>query len=148
MEEVHSLNGANCFIARELLYRVGGFDERLGRELQERPKTSIWRGGYRRSGFAWVTRETALFTTALTANVCAKTILSRVHRRQGRSRLLIRDRSLVYILGDLYGSYWKYLYHLLIGNKRGRYKSLGRVFHYTEMVRAKRAGVHKQPKNF
>ncbi|HTF93446.1 MAG TPA: hypothetical protein VK632_10375, partial [Verrucomicrobiae bacterium] len=54
--------------------------------------------------------------------------------------------SFVQILGDLWGAYWQYLYHLLSGNRRRRYKSLGRVFHYSEMVRAKRAGMHKQPK--
>ncbi len=91
-------------------------------------------------------RETASFTIALTTNVCAKTILSRFIVVKGRSRLLIRDRSLGHIFGDLWGAYWKYLYHLLIGNKRRRYKSSGRVFHYSEMVRAKRAGVHNEPK--
>jgi hypothetical protein len=52
----------------------------------------------------------------------------------------------MYILCDLSGACWQYLYHLLSGNKRRRYKSFGRVVHYSEMVRAKRAGVDKQPK--
>ena len=146
VEEVHSLNGANCFIVRELLYRVGGFDERLGPgasgtsedvDLARRLSQIGIRMGY--------ARDSIVYHRIDRQRLC-KNYFKQVHRRQGRSRLLIRDRSLVYILGDLYGSYWKYLYHLLIGNKRGRYKSLGRVFHYTEMVRAKRAGVHKQPK--
>jgi glycosyltransferase involved in cell wall biosynthesis len=146
VEEVHSLNGANCFMARELLYRVGGFDERLGPgasgtsedvDLARRLSQIGIRMGY--------ARDCIVYHRIDRQRLC-KNYFKQVHRRQGRSRLLMRDRSLVYILGDLYGSYWKYLYHLLIGNKRGRYKSLGRVFHYSEMVRAKRAGVHKQPK--
>jgi glycosyltransferase involved in cell wall biosynthesis len=146
VEEVHSLNGANCFMARELLYRVGGFDERLGPgasgtsedvDLARRLSQIGIRMGYARNCIVYhrIDRQ----------RLC-KNYFEQVHRRQGRSRLLIKDRSLVQILGDLWGACWQYLYHSLSGNKRRRYKSLGRVFHYSEMVRAKRAGVHKQPK--
>ena len=146
VEEVHSLNGANCFIARELLYRVGGFDERLGPgasgtsedvDLARRLSQIGIRMGY--------ARDCIVYHRIDRQRLC-KNYFKQVHRRQGRSRLLMRDRSLVHILSDLWGAYWQYLYYLLSGNKRGRYKSLGRMFHYSEMVRAKRAGVQKQPK--
>lgn len=148
VEEVHSLNGANCFVARELLHRVGGFDERLGPgasgtsedvDLARRLSQIGIRIGY--------ARDCIVYHRIDRQRLC-KSYFKQIHRRQGRSRLLIRDRSLVRILGDLWGAYWKYLYHLLVDNKRRRYKSLGRVFHYTEMVRAKRAGAQKNPRNF
>ena len=146
VKEVHSLNGANCFIARELLYRVGGFDERLGPgasgtsedvDLARRLAQIGIRMGY--------ARDCTVYHRIDRQRLC-KNYFKQIHRRQGRSRLLIQDRGLGQILGDLWGAYWQYLYHLLSGNKRRRYKSLGRVFHYSEMIRAKRAGVHKQPK--
>lgn len=145
VEDVHSLNGANCFIARELLHRVGGFDERLGPgasgtsedvDLARRLSQIGIRIGY--------VRDCIVYHRIDRQRLC-KNYFKQIHRRQGHSRLLIRDRSLVRILGDLWGAYWKYLYHLLVGNKRRRYKSLGRVFHYTEMMRAKCAGETRNP---
>lgn len=145
VEEVHSLNGANCCVARKWLHRVGGFDERLGPgasgtsedvDLARRLLKMGIRMGYARNCMVY---------HRIDHHRLCKTYFEQIHRRQGRSRLLIKDRAFLRIQGDLWGAYGKYLYHSLFGNERQRYRSLGRVFHYSEMVRAKRDGAQHQP---
>jgi glycosyltransferase involved in cell wall biosynthesis len=140
VKEVRSLNGANFFIARGLLDRLGGFDERLGPgasgtsedvELAHRLAQAGIRIGYARDCIAYHRIDRT--------RLCDD-YFQHIHRRQGLSRLLIKDRSYFQILGSLGRAYLQYFFCSLVGDERRRYRSLGRIFHYREMAHAKRSG--------
>jgi glycosyltransferase involved in cell wall biosynthesis len=144
VKEVHSLNGANFFISRDLLTRIGGFDERLGPgasgtsedvDIARRLAQDGVRIGY--------TRDCVVYHR-VDRNRLSDDYFQQLHRRQGMSRLLIKNRSLLEILSNLGRAYLHYFYSSLVGNERRRYRSLGRVFHYREMAKAKRCGAQQR----
>ncbi|HWH75846.1 MAG TPA: hypothetical protein VNT76_00690, partial [Candidatus Binatus sp.] len=63
-----------------------------------------------------------------------------LHRRQGGSRILIKDHSYSHIVFDLGRACTQYLYYLKFGNERQRYRNKGRIYHYLGMIAAKRDG--------
>lgn len=143
VKEVHSLNGANFFISRDLLNRIGGFDERLGPgasgtsedvDVAHRLAQAGIRIGYARDCIVYHrvdrTRLSDLY-------------FQQIHRRQGLSRLLIKDRSYFQILSSLGRAYLQYFFYSFAGDERRRYRSMGRIFHYREMAHAKRNGAQK-----
>ena len=62
----------------------------------------------------------------------------RSHWRQGKSRLLMRDRSHFHIRLNLARAYVQYGYYTLRGKERKRYRNKGRIYHYLGMIDAKR----------
>lgn len=59
------------------------------------------------------------------------------HFRQGRSRLLIRNRSAAEIRFNLVRAFAQYVYYSLVRKERNRYRSKGRIYHYLGMIEAK-----------
>ena len=139
--EVHSLNGANFFISRGLLNRLGGFDERLGPGASGTSEDvdvarRLARAG---SGIGYV-RDCIVYHR-IDRNRLSDDYFQHIHRCQGLSRLLIKDRSYFQILSNLGHAYLQYFFSLFVGDERQRYRSMGRIFHYREMAHAKRNGV-------
>jgi len=138
--QVQSLNGANFFIARKVLLQVGGFDERLGPgasgtsedvELARRLRAAGVRIGYARD---------CLVFHRVDRDRLTESYFAEIHRRQGRSRLLIKNRGYPEILLSAARAYVQYGLYSVIGPERRRYRSKGRIYHYLSMLEAKRKG--------
>jgi glucosyl-dolichyl phosphate glucuronosyltransferase len=140
IDTVHSLNGANCFVRRELFNRIGGFDERLGPggsgtsedvDLARRLISSGARIGYARDCLVYHHVDRDRLTDEY---------FEQNHRRQGASRLLIKNRSYLPIVYDLGRATFKYFIYRMFGSERKRYRNKGRIYHYLGMIAAKRNG--------
>ncbi len=140
IDTVHSLNGANCFVRRELFNRIGGFDERLGPgasgtsedvDLARRLIRAGVRIGYARDCLVYHQVDRHRLTDGY---------FEQIHRRQGASRLLIKNRSYLPIVYDLGRATIKYFICRMFGSERRRYRSKGRIYHYLGMIAAKRNG--------
>lgn len=137
---LHSLNGANFAILREALERVGGFDERLGPgasgtsedvELARRLTRAGVRIGYMPEAIAYHAVDRSRLT---------EEYFKSIHKKQGRSRLVFKDRSVTHISLALTRAALQYGINSLIGKERRRYRSKGRVYHYLGMLEAKWKG--------
>ena len=136
----HSLNGANMAIRREIFERLKGFDERLGPgasgtsedvELAQRIRSAGVKIGFMREAVVYHRVDRSRLT---------ESYFKLVHKRQGQSRLLFRNRSLPYIVWDLFRSTLQYGFNSLFGNERSKYRSRGRIYHYRAMLEAKLNG--------
>jgi GT2 family glycosyltransferase len=137
IKEVHSLDGANFIIGRELLTNLGGFDEKLGPgasgtsedvELSRRILQSGYRIGYM--------LEATVFHNVDRHRLTEKYFESK-HRQQGHSRLLLKPRGTAHILFNLCWASVQYAVYSLTGQERKRYRNKGRMHHYWGMLEAK-----------
>ncbi len=136
----HSLNGANCFVRRDILIRIGGFDERLGPGASGTSEDvdlarRLIQGGLR-IGYA---RECVVYHH-VNRDRLTDEYFEQLHRRQGGSRLLIKNRSYLPIVYDLVRATFQYFIYRMFGSERRRYRSKGRIYHYLGMIAAKRNG--------
>jgi glycosyltransferase involved in cell wall biosynthesis len=140
VERVHSLNGSNFVAFREALERVGPFDERLGPgaagtsedvELARRFARAGIAIGYMREAIAYHRVDRARLT---------EEYFKSIHKKQGKSRLVFKDRSVFHILFDLCRMSVQYGIDSLFAKERRRYRSKGRVYHYLGMLEAKLNG--------
>lgn len=138
IDEVHSLNGANFVIGRELLEKLGGFDERLGPgasgtsedvDLARRIHKAGYKIGYMREATVYHTVDRTRLTEAY---------FKQIHRRQGASRWLINEPGRGQIWYDLSRASLGYLYYRCIGHERKSYRNKGRIYHYLGMLEEKR----------
>lgn len=138
VREVHSLNGANFVIGRELLQSLGGFDERLGPgasgtsedvELARRIAKAGYKIGYMRDATVYHNVDPARLTEAY---------FKQIHRRQGASRWLINEPGRAQIWYDLSRASLGYFYYRCIGQERKYYRNKGRIYHYLGMLEEKR----------
>jgi hypothetical protein len=60
-----------------------------------------------------------------------------LHKKQGKSRLLIKDRSVPHILIGICGMTTLYGINCLFSREQRRYRSKGRIYHYLGMLEAK-----------
>ena len=60
-----------------------------------------------------------------------------VHKKQGQSRLVFKNRSVPHILFDLCRTAFQYAIDSLVAKDRRRYRSKGRIYHYLGMLEAK-----------
>ena len=136
-KRVHSLNGANFVALREALERVGLFDERLGPgasgtsedvELAQRFARAGVGIGYMPEAVAYHYVDRARLT---------EQYFKSAHKKQGKSRLLFKDRSTAHILFELCRTSIQYGIDSLGGKERRRYRSKGRIYHYLGMLEAK-----------
>lgn len=139
IQEVHSLNGANFVIRREVLEKVGGFDERLGPgasgtsedvELARRIQHAGYRIGYMRDATVYHDVNRARLT---------ETYFKQIHRRQGASRWLINEPGSAQIWYDLGRASLGYMFYKSVGQERKSYRNKGRIYHYLGMLEAKRS---------
>lgn len=138
LKEVRSLNGSNFFVRRETFDRVGGFDERLGPGASGTSEDVEFASRLARRGISIGYAPNALAYHYVDRSRLTDEYFRRSHWRQGRSRLLMRDRSHFHIRFNLAHAYAQYVYYTLRGKERKRYRSKGRIYHYLGMIDAKR----------
>jgi GT2 family glycosyltransferase len=136
-QSLSSLNGANFIIYREVLDRIGHFDERLGPgaagtsedvELARRIVRAGLKIGYIHDAIVYHRVDRARLTDEY---------FKSLHRRQGLSRFLLENRGIVRIAASLLRSCLQYCVYSLFGGERKRYRSKGRIYHYLAMLEAK-----------
>ncbi len=138
LKEVRSLNGSNFFVRRDAFDRIGGFDERLGPGASGTSEDLEFAHRLARWGITIGVAPNAVVYHHVDRNRLTDEYFIQRHWHQGRSRLLIRDRSHVQICFNLVRANAQYVYYTLIGKERKRYRSKGRVYHYLGMFDAKR----------
>ena len=135
--KLHSLNGANFFISRELFNRVGGFDERLGPGASGTSEDVDLAWRLIRAGVSISYAPKAMAYHRIDRDRLTEEYFKQSHRRQGASRFLIRKQGGAEILFNLFRVLAQYGYHSLFGHERNRYRSKGRIYHYLGMIEAR-----------
>jgi GT2 family glycosyltransferase len=138
VETVHSLNGANVFMRRNVFNRVGGFDERLGPGASGTSEDVDLARRLIRAGASIGYARQCVVYHHVDRNRLTEEYFEELHRRQGRSRLLIKNRRYSHIVFDLGKATFQYLIYRKFGSERQRYRSKGRMYHYLGMIEAKR----------
>lgn len=147
LKTVHSLNGANFFVSRQLFERIGGFDERLGPGASGTSEDVEFARRLGRAGVAIGYASQAIVYHRVDSGRLTEEYFRQSHRRQGISRFLIRRQSTAEILLNLARAFAQYGYHTLAGGERDRYRSKGRIYHYLGMIEAKQNHRGRQPAN-
>lgn len=136
-QDLASLNGANVVIYREVLDRIGDFDQRLGPgaagtsedvELARRIVRAGLKIGYIQEAVVYHRVDRSRLTDEYFRSL---------HRRQGFSRLAVEDRGIIRITLGLLRSSMQYCVYSFFGRERKRYRSKGRIYHYLAMLEAK-----------
>jgi len=138
LKEVRSLNGSNFFVRRDAFDRIGGFDERLGPGASGTSEDVEFASRLAQWGIAIGLAPNAVVYHHVDWDRLTDEYFIKRHWQQGRSRLLISDRSRVQIGLNLVRANAQYVYYTLIGKERKRYRSKGRIYHYLGMIDAKR----------
>jgi len=137
VQEVHSLNGANFIVSRRVLESVGPFDERLGPgasgtsedvEFARRLNRADIRIGFIREATVYHRVDRERLTAAY---------FKHIHRLQGSSRLLIKNRGTLEMLLNLGHAFTQFGFYALLRKERKKYRSKGRIYHYLGMLEAK-----------
>jgi GT2 family glycosyltransferase len=132
------LNRSNFFVRRGAFDRIGGFDERLGPGASGTSEDVEFASRLTQGGIAIGLAPNAVVYHHVDRNRLTDEYFIKRHWQQGRSRLLISDRSHVQIGFNLVRANAQYIYYTLIGKERKRYRSKGRIYHYLGMIDAKR----------
>lgn len=135
---LHSLNGANFFITRELFHRVGGFDERLGPGASGTSEDVEFAWRLIRTGVSIGYAPNAVVFHRIDPSRLTDEYFKRSHWRQGASRFFIREHSRLKIYADLWRAINQYCFYTVFGKERNRYRSKGRIYHYLGMLEAYR----------
>jgi len=138
LKEVRSLNGSNFFVRRDAFDRIGGFDERLGPGASGTSEDVEFASRLAQTGIAIGLAPNAVVYHHVDWDRLTDEYFIKRHWQQGRSRLLMSDRSHVQIGLNLVRANAQYVYYTLIGKERKRYRSKGRIYHYLGMIDAKR----------
>jgi GT2 family glycosyltransferase len=134
LKELKTLTGANMAVRRELLAKVGGFNEELGPgrsgisedvEFAQRVLRSGGRIGYEHRAAVYHEVDWSRLT---------EEFFRLRHEQQGRSRLIYKKQSLVSIIPNLLRSVWTLGWHSMFGDVREQYRAKGRFFHYRAML--------------
>lgn len=135
--DLRSLNGANFAARRAVFDRIGNFDERLGPgasgtsedvELGRRMVRAGIKIGYIKGAIVYHRVDRSRLTEGY---------FKSVHKRQGRSRLLISNPAIGRILFNLCRASAQYWLYCMTGSERKKYRSKGRVYHYLGMLENK-----------
>ncbi len=132
--DIRTLTGGNIAVRREVFQRVGMFDDRLGPgqagysedvEFAKRLLKAGMRIGYE--------PRVSVYNEMDPIRLTEESFRIR-HERQGRSRLVQKNRSIFAIVPDLMRSVWTLGWYSLVGNERRKYRAKGRYFHYKAML--------------
>ena len=137
-ESIHSLNGANFFMHREVFNQVGGLDERLGPGASGTSEDVDFARRLVRAGIAIGYAPQAVVDHRVDRERLTEAYFKEIHRRQGVSRLLLRNYSRAEILFNLSHALAKYACYAVTGQERRRYRAKGRMYHYLAMIEQKR----------
>jgi len=136
-QSVHSLNGANFFMHRDVFNQVGGLDERLGPGASGTSEDVDLARRLTRAGIAIGYAPQAIVYHRVDRERLTEEYFGELHRRQGASRFLFRRHTTAAILFDLLRAAGQYALFTLLGKERERYRSKGRIYHYIGMIEAK-----------
>jgi GT2 family glycosyltransferase len=125
-------------VRRDAFDRIGGFDERLGPGASGTSEDVEFASRLAQWGIAIGLAPNALVYHHVDWDRLTDEYFIKRHWQQGRSRLLMSDRSHVQIGLNLVRANAQYVYYTLIGKERKRYRSKGRIYHYLGMIDAKR----------
>lgn len=145
LKTVHSLNGANFFVSRDLFDRVGGFDERLGPGASGTSEDVEFARRVIRAGIQIGYAPQAVVYHRVDCARLTEEYFRQSHRRQGASRFLIRRQGTAEIFFNLARAVAQYGYYSLAGGQRDRYRSKGRIYHYLGMMEAKKKYRDRRP---
>ena len=137
VQRVHSLNGANFTAMRKALDRVGLFDERLGPGASGTSEDVELAQRFARVGIGIGYMPDAIAYHCVDRARLTEEYFKSIHKKQGKSRLVIKDRSVFHILFDLCRMSLQYGIDSLVAKERRRYRSKGRIYHYLGMLEAK-----------
>lgn len=135
---IHSINGANFFVAREVLDRVGDFNERLGPGAAGTSEDVDFARRLAKAKIVIGYAPQAIVYHRVERSRLTEEYFKQSHRSQGGSRFLIRNRGTATILFNLFRAAVRYAYYSFLGNERDRYRSKGRIYHYVGMMEAKK----------
>jgi glucosyl-dolichyl phosphate glucuronosyltransferase len=136
-ESVHSLNGANIFMHREVFELIGGLDEQLGPGASGTSEDVDLARRLGQAGIAIGYAPLAIVYHRIDRARLTEEYFKQIHRRQGSSRLRFRKRTTLGIFFNLVRATGQYAAFSLLGKERKRYRSKGRIFHYLGMMEAK-----------
>ena len=137
VERIHSLNGANFFALREVFERVGGFDERLGPGASGTSEDVEFARRLTNAKVAIGYAPAAVVYHRVDRSRLTEEYFQQSHRRQGKSRFLMRKRSIANVVFNLARAAGQYAYYSVAGTERNRYRSKGRIYHYLGMMEAR-----------
>lgn len=141
VKEHNQLTGANMALRREVIHRIGPFNERLGPgeagtsedfELAQRILKSKMRIGY---------APRSVVYHEVDWNRLSESYFRRIHEAQGRSRHLFRNSSLLTIMSNYMRSVISFGWYSLLRKERETYRHKGRCYHYRAMLTAKLATI-------
>jgi GT2 family glycosyltransferase len=127
---------------REIFNRVGGFDERLGPGASGTSEDVDLARRLTQVGVAIGYVPQAVVYHRVDRDRLTEKYFKEIHRQQGASRFLFRQRSTFGIVLRLVRAVCDFFLFTLIAKERKRYRSKGRVFHYLGMIEAKRNSRH------
>jgi glucosyl-dolichyl phosphate glucuronosyltransferase len=136
-DRLHSLTGANFAVLREALERVGPFDERLGPGASGTSEDIELARRFTQAGIDIGYMQEAIAYHRVDRSRLTEEYFKSLHKKQGKSRLLMKDRSVTHILFGLCGMTTLYGINCLFSRERRRYRSKGRIYHYLGMLEAK-----------
>ena len=140
IKTLSTLNGANFFARRDAFDEVGGLDERLGPGASGTSEDVDFARRLIQARIAIGYAPQAVVYHRVDRDRLTDEYFKQSHWRQGRSRLLFRNRSTTSIFLNLVRVRAQYVCYTLVGNERNRYRSKGRIYHYLGMMEAKRNG--------
>lgn len=145
LKTLHSLNGANVFVSRDVFDRVGGFDERLGPGASGTSEDVDFARRVTGLGITIGYAPRAVVYHRVDRHRLTEEYFKASHRRQGASRFLIRRHSSATICLNLVRAAAQYGFYTASGRERERYRSKGRIYHYLGMLAAKQNHIDRRP---
>jgi GT2 family glycosyltransferase len=136
-QDLASLNGANVVIYREVLDKIGHFDQRLGPGAAGTSEDVELASRIVRAGLKIGYIQEAVVYHRVDRSRLTDEYFKSLHRRQGFSRLAVEDRGIIRISLGLLRSSMQYCVYSFFGQERKRYRSKGRIYHYLAMLEAK-----------
>jgi GT2 family glycosyltransferase len=137
LAEIKTLTGANMAVRRELMAKLGGFNEELGPGRSGISEDVEFAQRVLRSGARIGYEHRAAVYHEVDWNRLTEEFFRTRHEQQGRSRLIYKKQSLASIVPNLLRSIWSLGWHSLFGNVRAQYRAKGRFFHYRAMLAQK-----------
>ena len=142
--EMHSLNGANMALRREVFDKIGKFDVRLGPGASGTSEDTELARRIRLAGISITYIAKAVVYHQLDRPRLTEAYFRSVHKQQGASRLIFKRQSVGRIVFDLCRVAVQCGFHSLFGGERKFYRSKGRIFHYLGMLESKWKGLNEK----
>jgi GT2 family glycosyltransferase len=134
LREIKTLTGANMAVRRELLAKLGGFNEELGPGRSGISEDVEFAQRVIRSGGHIGYEHRAAVYHEVDWNRLTEEFFRLRHEQQGRSRLIYKKQSVATIVPNLLRAIWTLGWYSLFGDVRERYRAKGRFFHYRAML--------------